>query len=326
MRSLMLPAVAVFGVFFSAPAAAGLLPVRIAVPVNGHIHPSMCVSGRGTIVVTYGRINHRDLRLTTSSDGGGTWTESVPFEHTVDRTYYPGSLTTLADGRIVHAWNRWDTDVTEKEPRSVLYSVSADDGRSWSRPEAFPRDPKVRSIIRHPFVELEPNRWLVSLSDRTFVFNPVTGRAEDFGDGRVHGLVPIVRTPQGTLVSGAGWRSTDAGRTWESIPGFPNLSEQGWRHELVCLRNGLLLASEIIGPGFGGRRIQYVISGDDGESWDSRFVYHDPGRPIIGRACPRTVQLDDEHIGVVFYDLSPDQPGGPGLFFLRIPIRVLTDD
>ena len=40
-----------------------LQPVRIADPVNGHIHPAACVTKRGTIVVTYGRINHHDLRI-----------------------------------------------------------------------------------------------------------------------------------------------------------------------------------------------------------------------------------------------------------------------
>ena len=36
---------------------------------------------------------------------------------------------------------RWDTPVTQKEPRSVLYSLSSDEGVSWSDPQPFPRDP-----------------------------------------------------------------------------------------------------------------------------------------------------------------------------------------
>jgi len=310
-----------------APAFAGsddLQPVRIAVPVGGHIHPAACVSDKGTVVVTYGRVNHVDLRVTRSTDGGKTWTEPTPFPHTVKKTYYPGSLTTLSDGRLLHCWNRWDTPLTQKEPRSVLYSLSEDDGVTWSDPQPFPRDPAVRSIIRHPIVELAPDRWLLSLDDRTLVFNPQTEEAQDFGDGRVHGLIPVVRTPEGTFVSGAGLRSTDEGKTWEKIDGFPDIQSQGWRHEMVCLANGWLLASEILGPGFGGERIRYRISRDDGLSWDGVFEYHNPGRAIVGRACPRTVQLDDETIGVVFYDISKEQEGGPGLFFLRIPTARLN--
>ena len=47
-----------------------LKPVRVAVPVDGHIHPAACVTRSGTVVVTYGRVNHVDLRITRSSDGG----------------------------------------------------------------------------------------------------------------------------------------------------------------------------------------------------------------------------------------------------------------
>lgn len=300
-----------------------LKPLRIAKPVNGHIHPAICLSKKGTLIVTFGRKNHVDLRILRSTDGGKTWSEPKPFPHTVKKTYYPGSLTALKDGRVVHAWNRWSTDTNQKEPRSVLYSISDDDGATWSKPRALPRNPKVRSIIRHPFVELSKDDWLFSLSDATFVYNPKTGKHSKFGNGRVHGLIPIVRTPKGTFISGAGLRSTDNGRTWNKIDGFPSLKSQGWRHEMVCLANGWLLASEILGPGFGGTSIRYRISRDDGVTWKDHFEYYNPHRAINGRACPRTVQLDAKTIGVVFYDIDKKQPGGPGLFFLRIPISKL---
>lgn len=300
-------------------------PVRIADPVDGHIHPAACVSRQGTIVVTYGRVNHRDLRITRSTDGGQAWAPPTPFGPTEGKTYYPGSLTTLSDGRLLHAWNRWNGETSEDEPRSVLYSLSEDDGLTWSEPQPLPRDPKVMSVVRHPIVELAKDRWLFSLSDRTLVFDPAKQTGEPFGDGRLHGLVPIVRTPKGAFVSGAGLRSTDEGNSWETIANFPNVKEQGWRHEMVALSNGWLLASEILGPGVGGERIRYRISTDDGRTWDRTFEYYHPGRPIGGRACPRTVELDAETIGVVFYDVDANQPGGPGLFFLRIPLAKLAD-
>ena len=302
---------------------AALRPLRIAKPVNGHIHPAICRSRKGTLVVIYGRVNHVDLRVTRSSDGGKTWTTPEPFVHTVKKTYYPGSLTALKNGQILHMWNRWSTETNQKEPRSVLYSLSDDEGITWSKPKPLPRDPKVRSIIRHPIVELSPGKWLISLSDKTIVFDPKTGTGQPFGDGRVHGLIPVVRTPKGTFVSGAGLRSTDNGKTWTGIKGFPDLKSQGWRHEMVCLRNGWLLASQILGPGFGGERIRYAVSQDDGITWNNVFEYYNPGRAIVGRACPRTVQLDAKTIGVVFYDISKQQKGGPGLFFLRIPLAKL---
>ena len=325
MRRIVLTVCVMFLAFSSSFGVADeLRPVRIAKPDGGHIHPAAGVSPKGTIVVTYGQINHRDLRISRSTDSGQSWTEPTPFEHTIKKTYYPGSLTTLRDGRLMHAWNRWSGETNELEPRSVLYSLSEDDGATWSAPKPLPRTENVMSVIRHPIVELGANRWLVPLSDRTFLFDPVTDKSEPFGDGRLHGLVPIVRTPKGTFISGAGLRSTDDGKTWQDIEKFPNLKEQGWRHEMVCLSNGWLLASEILGPGVGGERIQYAISRDDGLTWNDTFEYHNPGRPIGGRACPRTVEVDAKTIGVVFYDVSEEQAGGPGLFFLRIPLAKLA--
>ncbi len=304
-------------------AAADPRLVRIGNPVGGHIHPAACIGKPGTIVVTFGQTNHRDLRITRSTDGGKTWTAPTPFGPTLKKTYYPGSLTRLADGRLVHCWNRWSGETVETEPRSVLYSTSEDDGVNWSEPKPFPRDEKMMSVIRHPLVELAPNKWLTSLSDRTLLFDSSTGEGFEFGDGSKHGLIPMARTPKGTFVSGAGLRSTDDGKTWAEISRFPNLKEQGWRHEMVCLSNGLLLASEILGPGVGGERIRYAISRDDGQTWGHSFEYYNPGRAIGGRACPRTVQLDPEHIGVIFYDVDPKQDGGPALFFLKIAIADL---
>ena len=316
---------------------AGLHPVRIAGVSGGHIHPAFCVSRRGTLVVIYGRVNHRELAVTRSTDGGKTWTLPTPFVHTLKTAHYPGSLTALENGQILHAWNRWSGETKPREPRWTLFSLSSDEGVTWSAPQQpLPRDPQSQSIIRHPIVELSPRQWLFSLSDKTFLYDPTSESNKPFGNGRVHGLVPIVRTPKGTFVSAAGLRSVDDGKTWQEMDKFPdygvNLGDRsknwsvpgsGYRNELVCLSNGVLLASEIVGRGRGGVKLRYVISRDDGVTWDDCFEYYNPGRPIGGRACPRTVQLNATTIGVVFFDVSPKQAGGPGLFFLRIPLAKL---
>ncbi len=297
-------------------------PIKIAEPLSGHIHPSICMSKAGTLIVTFGRVNHRDLRILRSHDAGKTWSHPEPFQHTTTTTHYPGSLTALSDGRIVHCWNRWEGDSDEKEPRRVLFSTSSDEGVTWTAPQSLPYSPERRSVIRHPLVEITPSRWLCPLDDATLDFDATSLKAAPWGDGRNHGLVPIVRTPKGTHISGAGLRSTDSGTTWLPIEGFPDIKSQGWRHELVCLSDGLLLASEITGPGFGGEKIAYRVSADDGLTWSRRFVYHDPGRAIGGRACPRTVEIDKTTIGVVFYDTATE--GGPSLLFLTIPVADLT--
>lgn len=304
--------------------------VRIASSVSGHIHPAACVTKRGTVLVIFSQADMRDLRLARSTDGGRTWSQPVPFGPTEKLSIYPGSLTTLADGRVVHVWNTWypEPDAKGGKSRFAQFSVSADDGLTWSEPKSLakPATPEPHSVARHPIVELAPTAWLFSLMDRTIVYDPLAETSRPFGDGRNHGLVPIVWTPQGTLISGAGLRSTDAGQTWQTISPFPKIGADGWRYDLMVADNGWLVASEVLGPGVGGDLWRFVVSRDDGQSWDfdGTVEFYNPGRPIGGRACPKTVQLDKARLGTVFYDVDPNQPGGPGVFFLRTPLARLS--
>lgn len=310
--------------FCDAPADAPKL-VRIASEVSGHIHPAACVSRQGTIVVIFSKSDFKDLRLSRSTDQGKTWSEPVAFPHTAKLSIYPGSLTTLSDGRIVHAWNTWYTEGDKAKSRFVQFSISADDGKTWSAPKSLPKNPDAPSIIRHPLVELAENQWLFPLSDQTVVYDPRTEKLTPLGNDHKHGLVPLVRTPKGTLVSGSGLRSTDQGRTWEKIAPFPKIGSDGWRYEMTALDNGWLLAGEVLGPGIGGERWRFVVSRDDGRSWDfdNTVEFYNPGRAIGGRACPRTVQLDKDTLGTVLYDVDAKQTGGPGVFFLTMPVKKL---
>jgi hypothetical protein len=303
-------------------------PVRIETGVSGHIHPALCISKKGTLVAVYCKSEFKPYLLTRSTDGGKTWSKPILFPHTVKTQVYPGSLTTLADGRLVHAWNVWFAADEKVRSRHVAYSISSDDGVTWSEPKnlAKAKDPKIGSVIRHPIVELSPTSWLVPLIDRTVLYNPRTGEESPFGDGTNHGLVPIVRTVKGTLVSGKGLRSTDDGKTWQAIKPFPDVSSQGWRHQMIALKNGGLLASEIVGPGTGGEKINFILSHDDGQTWALKkpVEFYNPGRAIGGRACPRSVEIDDRTLGTIFYDIDASQPGGSGVFFRTMPMALLT--
>jgi hypothetical protein len=301
-------------------------PVRIASDVSGHIHPAACVTNKGTVLVSFCERDYKDLKLARSADGGKTWTEPVAFGHTEKFSIYPGSLTALRDGRVVHAWNTWYMNDGGKKSRFVQFSISADDGKTWGEPKSLPKNPDAESVIRHPVLELGDDQWLFPLMDRTLVYNPKTGAVSEFGDKQRHGLVPIVRTTKGALVSGAGKRSTDGGKMWEKVAPFPAIGANGWRFDLVALDNGYLVASEVQGEGVGGNKWRFVVSRDDGKTWDfnGAVEFYNPGRPIGGRACPRTVQLDKDTIGTVLYDTEAKQPGGSGVFFLRTPIARLA--
>jgi len=325
MRSLFALLVAIL----SAPAQDTELPtpVRIETGVSGHIHPALCISAKGTLVAAYCKSEYKPYLITRSTDGGKTWSKPILFPHTEKTQVYPGSLTPLADGRLVHAWNVWFSPAEKVRSRHVAYSISSDDGITWSEPKNLNKnkDEKIESVVRHPFVELSRTAWLFPLMDRTIVYNPETGEERPFGDDRKHGLTPIVRTAKGTFISGKGLRSTDDGKTWETIKPFPDVSSQGWRQQMIALKNGWLLASQTPGPGVGGEKILFIVSRDDGKTWDMEHPveFYNPGREIGGRACPRTVEIDDKTLGTIFYDTDAKQVGGSGVFFRGLPIARL---
>lgn len=302
-------------------------PVRIDSGVSGHIHPALAITKKGNLVAVYCKSEYKPYLVTRSLDMGKTWSKPALFPHTVDTQVYPGSLTTLADGRLVHAWNVWFNIDDKKRSRHVAFSISEDDGVTWSKPKNINKnkDEKIESVIRHPIVELATDKWLLPLMDRTVLYNPATGEESVFGDGKNHGLVPIIKTVKNTLVSGKGLRSTDEGKTWVEIKPFPDVSSQGWRHQMVSLDNGLLVASQIVGPGFGGDVINFIVSKDDGKTWllDKPVEFYNPGRPVGGRACPRSVMLDDQTLGTIFYDTDAKQSGGSGIFFRTMPLSLL---
>src|SRR5262245_38827480 len=152
-------------------------PARIETGVSGHIHPALCISKKGTLVAVYCKSEYQPYLLTRSTDGGKTWSKPELFPHTVKTQVYPGSMATLADGRLVHAWNVWFSPEAKVRSRYVAFSVSSDDGVTWSEPKNLlkSKDLKTHSVIRHPILELSPTAWLFPLADRTVVYNPQTG-------------------------------------------------------------------------------------------------------------------------------------------------------
>src|SRR5262245_42700661 len=110
-------------------------PVRIDSRVSGHIHPALCITNKGTLVAVYCKSEYQPYLIISSNDGGKTWSRPALFTPTKKTQVYPGSLTTLADGRLVHAWNVWYAAGPKLRSRFVAYSVSSDDGVSWSEPK-----------------------------------------------------------------------------------------------------------------------------------------------------------------------------------------------
>ena len=319
-------------------------PIRIAAVIDGHIHPAVCTTKNGTLLVVYNKTGGggKEFLLSRSVDGGMTWTDSASIAVIGNCSIYPGSLTRLSDARILLNWScyRESGDSLWREPQ---FSISNDDGETWSEPRHYPiTDLTNYTCMRHAVVEWSTDEWICPLYDRTVLYNMQTNQIRTFGDGHNHGMMPIVRTASGTLISGApqtvapvpvgvpanmvrGLRSTYNGATWGELNLFPHFGVAGY--DLTVLTNRWVVLTYIVyGVGVDGEfSYELVISWDDGKSWDFdvAFEVHNPGRRIMGRGWPRTVQIDDETLGTVFYDLDPDQPGGPGVFIVRTPLIKL---
>ncbi len=323
-------------------------PIRIADVINGHVHPSLAITQGGELLAVYNIEGGggKELLLCRSTDGGLTWNAPAPIREICDCSIYPGSLTTLSDGRLLLNWSCYrDTGNEPGSPpawREPYFSLSDDDGHSWSTPRSYPVPDKSNyTCNRHPVVEWSPNSWVCPFYDRTVLYDATTNELLPFGDTRNHGMVPIVRTSTGTLISGApqtvapvpvgqpgdmvrGLRSTDAGATWQALHAFPHFGVAGY--DLTVLTNGWVVFTAILyGVGVDGEfAYELFVSRDDGQTWetDRAVVIYDPGRRIGGRGWPRTVQVDADTLGTLFYDLSPELAAGPGLYFVRTKVSA----
>lgn len=347
-----------FWTFVLLVAAVGLAPdssqaddrpgevIRVADVVGGHVHPSLTRARSGDLLAVYNREGGggKELLLCRSRDGGRQWSPPRAVPTIRDCSIYPGSLTTLRDGRIALHWSCYRGE-GERLWRVPQFALSDDDGETWSPPCDVPLENLTNySCLRHPVVELGDGRWVCPFYDRTVVFDPKSRSVTPFGDRRNHGMVPIVQTRAGTLISGApeadsgvplggprdpvhGLRSTDGGQSWQALHAFPHFGVAGY--DLCLLANGWIVLTAIeYGVGEDGEwAYSLIVSRDDGVSWDTRRAarIYSPGRRILGRGWPRTVQIDDQTLGTLFYDLDPRQVGGPGLFFVRTSLARLRE-
>lgn len=319
-------------------------PIRVADVVGGHVHPSFCRTSGGALLAVYNKEGGggKELLMCRSGDGGATWSGPAPISVITDCSIYPGSLTALSDGRILLNWSCYRETAGAKW-REPYFSISADEGESWSAPHSYPiTDHTNYTAMRHPVVEWESSQWVCPFYDRTVLYDEQADAVSSFGDGRNHGMVPMVRTARGTLLSGApqanapvpvgvpgdavgGLRSTDGAQTWQALGVFPHFGVAGY--DLTVLANGWVVLTYIVyGVGVDGEfSYELVVSRDDGQTWDfDRAVeVYSPGRRIGGRGWPRTVPIGADTLGTLFYDLSTEQPGGPGLYVVRTQLTAL---
>jgi metallo-beta-lactamase class B len=306
-----------------APAAEGAaedaaLCVRIADAASGgHVHPAICVTAGGAVLVAHFAEPEGKIFLLRSTDGGRSWADLGTVPDIGGGLPYPGALTTLADGRALLTWNFWVDPKDFTLGRRPWFATSADEGATWSDARKLPIDDAEEGYVRHSVWERSENEWIFPLGIGAVRYDPDADRAEAFGDLRLR-PGPLVRTAAGTLLHGAGHRSTDEGATWTALAGFPGVAS--YRCDLKALDNGWVLGAVAEDD----QSFYLVASYDDGLTWnlDRRWVIYEPGR-YIGRACPQLAPLDPRTLGVVFWDAHRDQPGGAGVYFARLDLEEL---
>jgi acetyl esterase/lipase len=313
-------------------------PVSIlAARIGGHVHPSLCRTKDGTLAVVYKGDNV--LMCARSTDSGQTWSRPEAIATTARRPdvirevkafeVYPGTADTLPDDRVLVTWNYIADDKARDGyyERALLYTISSDQGRTWSEQELIgPIDSKHLGAVRHTVLPWSDGRWLLPLRvGPPRLFDPRTGKLTEFSvsgpDGKQHEFQQIVRTAKNTLLAMGPvlLHSPDEGRSWTSIDGFPAIPDRRDNAEgryLTPLSDGRVLVTW--GIGSDNKGLRYNLSSDDGRSWNTeRTVVLLPETNIAARYySARTVQLDNRHVGTVFMNRD-------GVHFLRVSLERL---
>lgn len=326
-------------VVLGAPLRADEAPVKVSGPakVGGHVHPSVCRTRDGTLVVVFksGQV----LVRVRSTDGGRTWEPPEPIATSARRPdalravkvfeVYPGTADVLPDDRVLVTWNYIADDKARDGyyERALLYTVSADQGRTWSEQTLIgPVANKHLGAVRHNVLPWGDGRWLLPLRDGPpRLYDSKTGALVVFPlvgeDGKQHEFQQVVRTSRGSLLAMGPvlLRSADEGKTWAAVPTFPAHATARDNLEgryLTALSDGRVLVTW--GVGTDNKGLRYNVSADDGQTWDAgKTVTLLPEKPIAARYySARTVQLDDRHVGTVFL--------ASGVYFLKVDLARLT--
>ena len=309
----------------------------LAARISGHIHPSICQTKNGTLVVVYKGANV--LMCSRSTDKGSTWSKPEAIVTSAKRPdvirevkkfeVYPGTADTLPDDRVLVTWNYIADDKAKDGyyERALLYTISFDQGRTWSEQKLIgPIDGKHLGAVRHNVLPWTEGRWMLPLrTGPPRLFDPKTDQLTVFplveSDGKQHEFQQILRTAKGTLLAMGPvlLHSSDEGRKWTSIQNFPTAASARDNLEgrfLTTLTDGRVLVTW--GIGNKNKGLRYNLSRDDGQTWnEKRTVILLPETNITARYySARTLQLDDQHIGTVFMNRD-------GVHFLKVKLDRL---
>lgn len=314
-------------------------PVSIlAERIGGHIHPSICRTKSGMLVVVYKGENV--LMCARSGNDGESWSKPEPIATSAKRPklirevqkfeVYPGTADALPDDRILVTWNYIADDKANDGyyERALLYAISSDEGRTWSEQQLIgPIDGKHLGAVRHSVLSWNDDRWLLPLRvGPPRLFDPRTSDLTEFPliepGGVQHEFQQIVRTARGSLLAMGPvlLYSNGEGHRWTPVDDFPAVPDKRDNAEgryLTALSDGRVLVTW--GVGNDNKGLRFNLSSDDGQSWNAeRTVVLLPDTNISARYySARTIQLDDQHVGTVFMNRD-------GVHFLKVSLDRLS--
>jgi hypothetical protein len=305
----------------------------VSARISGHIHPSICRTKDGTLIVVFKGANV--LMRARSTDGGLTWESPVAITTSAKRPdvirkvkkfeVYPGTADTLADDRVLVTWNYIADDKAKDGyyERALLHTLSSDQGRTWTTQALIgPVNSKHLGAVRHNVLPWTNDRWLLPLRvGPPQLFNPKTGGLAVFPligpQDKQHEFQQIVRTAKGTLLAMGPvlLRSTDQGKNWTAIknfPAVPTARDNAEGRYLTTVADGRVLVTW--GVGNDNKGLRYNFSADDGLTWNDDPVVLLRQTSVSARYySARTIQLDSEYVGTVFMNKQ-------GVFFLKVKL------
>lgn len=301
-------------------------------PRSGHVHPSICKTRDGTLVVVYKGANV--LMVCRSSDSGETWSEPRKIETSKFRPaeirpvkkfeVYPGTADLLADGRILVTWNYIADDkaVDGYYERALLFTLSSDGAETWTDQKIVgPLAGKHLGAVRHNVLPWNDGRWLLPLRvGPPRLFDPETENLAVFPlldpQGKQHEFQQVIRNSDRSLLALGPvlLKSTDEGLSWKEVQNFPASATQRDNLEgrfLTALDKRRVVVTW--GIGRDNKGLRYAVSEDGGETWSNPVILM-KNLPVAARYySARTIPLDDQHVGTVFMNSR-------GVYFVKVSL------
>lgn len=212
-------------------------------------------------------------------------------------------FTRFSDGRLMMHWGVYDMQECSNDG-AVVYSLSTDEGASWSDPKLWMKSPNA--VSSHlSILELDDGKVLMAGTEGHYV-----GASEDAKYARVTKWADYASTRLTPFIR----RSPDGGTRWtipEEIPselvtGRPVDSFYGAPYQILRLSSGMILLTiPYLHPDHMNPQhynVAILSSADDGDSWQKSADFTVP--ETRGAMEPKIVEVEPDELYCVMRNKS----------------------